>query len=247
MTFNLDGRVVAITGANRGLGRAFAEHLADHGAAVGLLARDEEDLALVVERIPTEAIGIKCDVTNPTQVATAFHTIAERFGQVDAAVANAGGQSVANRAEELSVESWREMVELNLTGAYITARAAYPYLRRSPAGRMIFVSSGAAKAPLTHMCAYTAAKAGVEGLVRALCVEWAKDGICVNAISPGLIENRASQEIPEKVRSKIVGKTALRRPGNTSDIVEPVLFLVGSESAYITGQTISVDGGYGLA
>lgn len=243
---SFDGRIVIITGASRGIGRALAEHIAERGGLLGLLARDEASLAEVASEIPTEAVAIGCDVTNADQVAAAFRKVAERFGGIDVVVANAGGQLAAQRAETLPVEQWRDMIDLNLTGAYITSRFAYDYLRRSQSGRMIFISSGAAKEPLTRMCAYAAAKAGVEGLARALCIEWAEQGICVNAISPGLIENPASSEIPDKIRARIIKKTPFQRPGDVRDIAEALLFLAGKESAYVTGQVLSVDGGYRL-
>lgn len=246
MSLCLDGRVVVITGASRGLGRASAEYLASHGASLGLLARNEEALAEVAELLPTEALAIGCDVTEAAQVTTAFRKVADRFGGIDAVVANAGGQSAARRAEDLPIEEWHKMVATNLTGAYFTARAAYDYLSQSRAARMIFISSAVAMGPLDRMCAYVAAKAGVEGLVRALSVEWAQNGICVNAIAPGLIDNSGAEDLPKNVRDRIINKTVLRRPGGVSDVVNTILFLAGDSSEYITGQVLSVDGGYGL-
>lgn len=241
-----EGRVVVITGASRGLGRAFAQSFAEQGASLGLLARDEGALDEVAAEVPTEAIGVACDITNEQQVATAFRNVAERFGGIDVVVANAGGQLAAQHAEHLPVEQWRRTVELNLTGAYLTARSAHRYLSESHAARMIFVSSGAAKVPLPRMCAYAAAKAGVEGLLRALCVEWARDGICVNAVAPGLIDTSGSREVPEKIKEAILHKTTLGHPGHMPDVMDAVMYLARRESGYITGQTLSVDGGYGL-
>ena len=246
MTLSLDGRVVVITGASRGLGKALAQHLANHGARLGLLARDKVALSDLAGRLPTDAISIGCDVTDADQVTAAHHRVAERFGKIDAVVANAGGQLAARRVGDLPIGKWYETLDLNLTGAYFTARAGYEYLQQSRVGRMVFVSSIAAKVPLSRMSAYAAAKAGVEGLVRALCVEWAEDGICVNAVSSGLIDTVSSSEIPEKIREKILSRTTLHHPGNVSDVVGAILFLIGDASPYISGQILSVDGGYGL-
>ena len=246
MDFGLRDRVVVITGASRGLGRAFAEHFAQEGASLGLLARDEEALESLAHRLPTEVVPFKCDVTNEKQVAAAFRKVVERFGKVDSVVANVGGQSIARRAATLPVDKWREIVELNLTGSYITARESYDHLRESGSGRLVFISSGVVKLPQSGSSAYVASKAALEGLVRALCVEWASDNICVNAVLSGLVDCGAGREIDERIKNRIISSVALRRTGNASDIASMVLYLAGDVSGYMTGQTVSVDGGLAL-
>ena len=246
MDFGLTDRVVVITGASRGLGRALAEQFAQEGASLGLLARNEEDLVRVADRLSVQTVAISCDVADEDQVTQAFEVVSRQLGGIDSVVANAGGQLAAEDAANLPLNKWRETVELNLTGSYITACAAYPYLQNSRSGRMIFVSSGAAKHPLNKMSAYVAAKSGVEGLTRALCVEWSRDQIGVNAVAPGLIDTEGSRRIPSKFKEKILARTSLDRTGTVLSFNSSVLFLAGDLSEFITGQVISVDGGYGF-
>lgn len=242
----LAGRVIVITGASRGLGKALAMRFSEHGASLGLIARNEIQLADLASSLATDVVTVGCDVTDKNEVEKAFQRIGEKMGTVDVVVANAGGQSVARSAHQLPIEKWREMIELNLTGAYITAQSGYHYLCNSNGGRLLFVSSSAARIPASKMCAYAAAKAGVEGLTRALSVDWSADGICVNALSVGLIENSGSSSMPRKLREQVVKKTLLNRPGNLREFTDVATFLAGIQSSYITGQVLSVDGGFGL-
>lgn len=247
MTCDVKNRVIVITGASRGLGRACAQHFAENGAALGLLSRDEDALTNLHNQLPANTLPISCDITDICQLSDAIQRVNKKFGQIDSVLANAGGQSTAKLAAHLPIDKWQKMVDLNLTGAYLTARTTYDYLRKSKAGRFVFISSAAAHFPLTHMCAYAASKAGVEGLARALSVEWSEDAICVNAIAPGLIDTPGSHQISEKIRKKFINKTAFGRPGETLDIANAALFLLSDASNYITGQTWAIDGGYGLA
>lgn len=246
MDFGLSNRVVVITGASRGFGSAFADHFAQEGASLGLLARNKNELVELAKRLPTEAVPVGCDVTDEEQVAAAFFKIADSFGRIDSVVVNAGGQSVAQRANELPVAAWRDIVELNLTAPFITARLAYNHLRNSRAGRIVFVSSGAVKLPQSGSCAYISSKSGLDGLTKALCVEWANDNICVNTVMSGLIDYGAGREIAAKVRERVIDRTALRKAGRPADIANMVLYLSGDASEFVTGQSLSVDGGLGL-
>lgn len=244
--FNLLDRVIVVTGASRGLGYAFAQKFAAHGASLGLLARDRSSLAELAQRLPTEALPIECDVRDANQVNEAFDAVFERFGSIDAVVANAGALIATDLAADLSIKIWNDVLSVNLTGAFITAQSAYKYLRSSSSGRLVFISSAAVKEPTKGMPAYVAAKAGVEGLVRALCVEWARDGIRVNAVAPGLMDNDAVRELSDQAKASVMSKTVLRYQGNVSDLANMVLLLVGDSCEFVTGQIIAVDGGYGL-
>lgn len=243
----LTNRTIVITGASRGLGRAFAEHLSARGARLGLIARDEHSLDHLCRSLSTEAIPQRCDVTDADQISAALEKIAEKLGGLDSVVANAGGLVTSRRAETYSPREWRDVLELNLTGAYLTARAAYPYLRASDSGRMVLVSSAAVKVSPRGSTAYVAAKAGVEALTRALSVEWANDGIRVNALAPGFMDHGESLMIKEETSNQVIDRTALRRPGQVNDLASVLTFMVSGQCDYMTGHIMAVDGGYGLA
>ncbi len=246
MSYLMDNRVVVVTGCSRGLGKVFVESFAKQGAKIGLIARDGHALEDLAETLSTESVAVSCDVTDANQMIAAYEKIGERFGGIDSVVANAGGLLAANRAEKLAVKKWREVIELNLTGAYITARMAYTYLRASHAGRMIFVSSAATKVPPHGSSAYIAAKAGVEGLTRALCAEWAQDGIRVNALAPGFMDDGEAPEIRDVISRRVIDRTTIREPGRALDLANTLIFLASDACEYMTGQVLSVDGGYGL-
>jgi len=247
MGYPLANRVIVITGAGRGLGKILAQHFSSLDAKLGLIARNHTQLETIQRELPEESISVSCDVTNEDEIVDGFNLIYEKFGHIDSVVANAGGLRAAHRAEKFPAEKWREVVELNLTGAYLTARTAYNYLRASYSGRMVFVSSAAVKAPPRGSSAYVAAKAGVEGLTKALGVEWADDNILVNTLVPGFMNDGEAIQINDKTTDRIINRTAIRRPGNVSDLATAAAFLAGDSCGYITGQSLSVDGGYGLA
>lgn len=246
MDVGLRDRVVVITGASRGLGSAFAEHFSREGARLGLLARDEDSLKAIAGQLPVEVVAVKCDVTNEDNVICAFAEIAEKFGRIDSVVANAGGQSTVQKAENLPVDAWREIIDLNLTGSYITARSAYSYLRDSGSGRIVFISSGILKVPQPGSSAYISSKAALGGLTKSLCIEWAASNICVNSVMPGLVDCGGGLAIEEKVRNRVIDNCAFRRFGKSSDIANMVLYLSSGACEFITGEIFSVDGGLGL-
>lgn len=248
MNAGLSGRTVVITGASRGLGQALAESFAKEGARLGLLARDGAALADLAAALPTETVAVCCDVSEPDSVTAAFARVADRFGGVDSVVANAGITLGNKRAQNLPVDTWRRVIDVNLTGSYLTARAAHPYLARSRAGRMVLVSSVMARVPRHGVSAYAVSKAGVEGLTRALAVDWATDAIAVNAVAPGFFNAGmgAVVEQNERYREQVLVRTPAARLGDVPELASAVLFLAGEESGYITGHTLAVDGGYGL-
>lgn len=140
------------------------------------------------------------------------------------------------------------MVDVNLTGTFLTARAAHRHLARSRAGRMVLVSSVMARVPRHGVSAYAASKAGVEGLARALAVDWATDSIPVNAVAPGFFNAGmgAVVEQNERYREQVLVRTPLSRLGEVPELASAVLFLAGESAGYLTGHTLAVDGGYGL-
>lgn len=242
----LSDRVIVITGATGGLGNRFAKEFSNYGSSLALFGRNLKALEELAGSLPVRTLPICCDVTNERQMEEGFEKVAERFGKVDSVLANAGALLSPGRAESLPLDVWCNTIEVNLTGSWITARAAHPYLREAEMGQLAFVSSRASSIPTRGICAYAAAKAGVEGLVRSLAVEWARDNICVNAVSPGLIDEGATRSISENAKRGISDRTVLRRRGAASDLFGAVSLFIGGDARYITGQVLAVDGGYGL-
>jgi NAD(P)-dependent dehydrogenase (short-subunit alcohol dehydrogenase family) len=245
------GRVVVITGASRGVGRALAEAFAHEGAHLGLLARDAVALASLTGDLASDGCDVlcaPCDVSNPSTLTAAFRHVVDHFGQVDSVIVNAGVSPAAHRAHNLPIEAWNEVLRVNLTGGFVTARAAYPHLARSQRGRLVFTSSVMARSPRRGLSAYAASKAGLEGLTRALAADWAADGICVNAVAPGFFETGLGSAFhtSPRLRDQVEGRTPLGRFGMPRELASAFLFLAGDASGYVTGHVMSVDGGYGL-
>ncbi len=250
-TEDLSGRVVVITGASRGIGRALAESFARRGARLGLLARSEEQLAAVSRELENDGAEVAvapCDITEEDGLNSALNRVAERFGTVDSVVVNAGISPAAHRAHNLTLAMWNDVLRVNLTGGFVTAKAAYPYLVQSGRGRLVFTTSVMARAPRRGLSAYTASKAGLEGLTRALAADWAADGVLVNAVSPGFFDTglgTAFEESP-RLRDQVVGRAVLARFGRAAELADAVAFLAGDRCGYVTGHVLHVDGGYGL-
>lgn len=247
-THGLAGRVVAITGASRGVGRALAESFAKSGALLGLFARDEAAVKELGAQLPSPSVAVACDVCDPDAVSDALAQLAERFGGVDSVVANAGIAPASHRAQNMPLDTWRDVLNVNLTGAFVTARAAYRYLAEAGAGRLVLTSSVMARAPRRGITAYVASKAGIEGLTRALAADWASDGICVNAVAPGFMDaglGTAFNEV-DRLQRQVLARTPLNRFGEVFELGEVVRFLASESCGYMTGQVLSVDGGYGL-
>jgi NAD(P)-dependent dehydrogenase (short-subunit alcohol dehydrogenase family) len=245
--FSLAGQVALLTGSSRGLGFAMAEALAAHGALVVLNGRDsatlEERVAALRERGQRAEVAA-FDVTDSAAAAAALAAIKDRHGRLDILVNNAGILR-STRAADVTPEEWHLVVDANLTGAFLCARAAYPGLRDSGHGRIVNVASMAGRATSTlggvH---YTTAKAGVLGLTRHLAREWAGDGITVNAISPGIVDTPMVRDSTDAERmTKVLAAIPFGRLAEASEIAALIAFLASDEAAYITGANVDIHGG----
>jgi 2-deoxy-D-gluconate 3-dehydrogenase len=245
--FDLSGRSALVTGASRGIGRAIALAYAGAGADVALVARSPETLAGVVKEI--EALGrrayaVPADLSDRDAAGAAVAQAVERLGRVDIVVNNAGGSNFIVPFKDLRLSGWDKIMKLNLDSAMAVCHAVAPHLLAQGSGSVINVASVAALgAPF--MAPYAAAKAGVVALTKTLALEWAGNGVRVNALCPGWTAtdlNRALWE-DEETGKATVATVPMRRWGTPEEMAQPAIFLAGDASAYMTGQVLYVDGG----
>jgi NAD(P)-dependent dehydrogenase (short-subunit alcohol dehydrogenase family) len=247
--FDLTGKVALVTGGSRGLGQEMAEGLAEAGAALMLLARREQWLGPAVEELKGcgfRCEGAVCDVSKPTEVEAAVKQTLSAFGQIDILVNNAGVTWGAP-AEEMPLDKWRMVVDIDLTGPFLFCQAAGREMIKRQYGRIINVASIAGlKGSLPdaqHTAGYVAAKGGLIALTRELAAKWARHNIRVNAIAPGFFPSRMTEKVLEREEARIAARTPMGRVGSAGELKGVAVFLAADASNYITGQTIVVDGG----
>jgi NAD(P)-dependent dehydrogenase (short-subunit alcohol dehydrogenase family) len=244
----LTGRVAIVTGGGTGIGRAIALELAELGADVVVASRDPQHLEPTAEEIRAlgpRSLAIPTDIRIPAQVEALVEQTVAQLGKIDIQVNNAGGQ-YPGPAEELSVEGWRSVIDLNLNGTFYCSQVAARQMMSTGGGSIVNIVAnfGLRAAPgLVHSAA---ARAGVINLTQTLALEWAKHNIRVNAVAPGVImtEGALSEMLisPEAIE-RIERAIPLKRLGTPEDVAHAVTFLVSDAAAYITGETIAADGG----
>lgn len=246
----LDGRVVWVTGASRGLGRALAFACAGAGAELLLTARDEERLTSVAASI-TDAGGRAevCvgSIADPDHLHDAVALARATWGRVDVLVNNAGISPSFDRVERLDLAQFQQTLSINLTGALACCQAALPLLTESVTGASVVnISSIHATGAHERLVAYSASKAGLEMMSRTLALEWASKGIRVNCVAPGYVETdmTAGLQGSERHYAELLDRIPLRRFADVSEIAGAVLFCAGDVSRYMTGSTLTVDGGW---
>jgi len=241
---DLSGRAAIVTGAGRGIGGAIAVTLADLGAAVALVDVDEEavnNTASNLERAGYTARGHSGDVRDTGFFEGVVADVIKEWGGVDILVNNAGIIR-DNRVENMSEEDWDDVLDVNLKGAFLCARAVVPHMKKRRSGRIVNIAS---RAWLGNpgQANYAASKGGLISLTRTLALELARDGICVNAVAPGLIDTPMTQALPEKVRGRLIDMQPTGRMGSVEDVAHAVCFLASDAAGFITGQVLHVDGG----
>jgi NAD(P)-dependent dehydrogenase (short-subunit alcohol dehydrogenase family) len=250
--FSLAGKVAIVTGGSRGLGQEMAEGLAEAGASLMLCARRDEWLTPTLTTMRahgTRVEGALCDVADAGQVQAVVDRTVKAFGKVDILVNNAG-VSWAAEPEDLPLDKWQKVIDVNLTGAFLFSQAAGRDMLTRQWGRIINVASIAgihASVHGPHYAAYAASKAGLMGLTRELAASWGRRGIRVNAIAPGFFHSRLADGAIAVTEPSIKATSPIPRVGEAGELKGVAVFLAADASNYITGQTIIVDGGRTIA
>jgi 3-oxoacyl-[acyl-carrier protein] reductase len=243
----LSGKVALITGSARGIGKAIALELANHGAEIvinDILPKNEIDKTLEeIRKSGDRAIGIRADITIFEEVESMVKEIINKFGKIDILVNNAGiiRDSLLIRMKE---EDWDAVININLKGTFNCSKTVARYMmKQKSGGKMVNISSVIGLVGNIGQANYAASKAGIIGLTKSIAKELALRNINVNAIAPGFIETDMTKRLSEKVRKDLQQQIPLKRLGTVKDIAKVVYFLVSDNANYITGQVINVDGG----
>ena len=245
----LEGKIALVTGASRGIGRQIALTLAGYGATVivnynGSAAKAEE----VVNEITANggmAESMQCSVSDFEKSKEMINGIVKKYGRLDILVNNAG-ITKDNLIMRMSEEEFDKVIEVNLKGAFNCMKHVSRIMLKQKSGHIINMSSVSGVMGNAGQVNYCASKAGIIGMTKSLARELGSRGITVNAIAPGFIETEMTDVLPEDVKENLLASIPLKRMGQTKDIAETVAFLASDKAAYITGQTISVDGGMGM-
>ena len=246
--FDLTGKTAIITGGSRGLGKEMAEGLAEAGASVMLCARREEWLTETLGEFRGRgftAEGKTCDVSKAEDVQAVVDETISKFGKVDILINNAG-ISWGAMPEDMPLEKWQKVLDVNLTGCFLMAQAVGREMLKNNSGSIINIASIAgimSSANGPFYSGYAASKAGLIGLTRELAASWGRKGIRVNAIAPGFFHSRLADAVIDLYERSIQETNVIPRIGNEGELKGTAVFLASDASSYITGQTIIVDGG----
>jgi 2-deoxy-D-gluconate 3-dehydrogenase len=247
--FDLTGKVAIVTGGNGGIGLGMARGLASAGARVVVAARNAAKSAAAVDELRSlggEALAVEVDVCDEASVERLMAQAVERCGRLDILVNNAG-VNVRKPAQELALAEWHQVLDSNLTSAFLCSRGAYPHLRQSGAGKVVNIGSMTSLFGASFAPAYGASKGGIVALTKSLAAAWAADNIQVNAVLPGWIDTELTRTARQQVaglHERVLARTPAGRWGRIDDLAGVAVFLASAASDFVTGTAIPVDGGY---
>lgn len=251
--FDFSGASALVIGGASGLGRAIAEGLASHGARVAIAARQLDKARAVADQIAQQTAGAvdacSTDLTSEASVLALEAFIDERFaGQLNIAV-NSGGTNIRNTIDDISLAEFETVQRTNITGAFLFARTVHPYLRKAGWGRLIHITSIFSSRSFPGRTSYASSKGALLQLTRTLALEWATEGITVNAISPGPIATEMMKPVMEDPRraEQFLRRIPMSRFGEPHEIATAALFLASPASSFVTGADVVVDGGWTAA
>lgn len=248
MGLDLSGKVALVTGGSRGLGMAIATAMAGKGADVAICGRKQENLDQAVEVFGQKGIKVMARVANvgkSSEVADLFQAVEQQFGKLDILVNNVGMNILTPSVSEVDEGLWDKIIESNLKGTYLASSRAVGLMKKARGGKIINITSIAARKAAMGMGIYCVAKAGVEMLTKVLAVELSQYNINVNAVAPGMVKTKFSQPFwsNEDMLKELTKTIPMGRIAETDDVVGAVLFLASGLSDFVTGEIITVDGG----
>ena len=246
----LDGKVALITGAGSGIGRASALAFAREGAKVAvadIVVEGGEETVRMVKEAGGEAFFIKVDVANAADVEAMVNTVVDTYGRIDCAYNNAGIEGRLASTDEYPEDVFDKVIDINLTGVWLCMKYELPHMLKQGSGAIVNTASGAGLIGVSGMSAYVASKHGVIGLTKTAALEYAKSGIRVNAVCPGLIQTpmveRITAEQPQ-LGEALVAAEPVGRTGKPEEIAESVVWLSSDAASFVTAHSMSVDGGF---
>ncbi|MFS0574571.1 SDR family oxidoreductase [Sporosarcina sp. 179-K 3D1 HS] len=251
--FDLHGKTALITGGGRGLGRTIAEAFAEYGANIAVCSRKIENCEETVDHLIKE-YGIKaqayeCNVGVEEEVIDTVKAVLDDFGQIDILVNNSGA-TWGERAENMPLEAWQKVMDVNVTGTFLMSKEVGNHMIRNGYGKIINIGSVAGikaePANVLNAIGYSTSKAAVHHFTKDLARKWAEHGLYVNAIAPGFFETKMTKGVLDKSGDAIRNNNPLKKLGDTDSLKGAALFLAGKASDYVTGQVIAVDGGSSL-